>query len=139
MPNPLKVLRKLHNLETMAVQIYQVQIPRLADPAERELMTAARDNEMLHRDTSAGFLRLRKACPSLLRPFWWMVGQVLGRSTALLGRNALLGGDIAFEQKAVREYTGFAAAKVLEGEEALALARFLEDEKRHVANWKRLL
>src|SRR5512138_171467 len=135
---PLSMLRTLHNLETMAVQIYQVQIPRLSDPSERELMAAARDNERLHHDTFEGFLRRRRARPSWRRPFWWLVGQVLGRSAALPGRSALLGGDILFEEKAVREYAAFIAEKVLEGEEASALERFLEDEKRHVATWRRL-
>ena len=136
MRDVVPILRKLHNLETMAVEIYRVQIPRLTDPEERKLMVAAMDNEMLHRETFRSLLVKHSATLSPLRYAWWFVGQVLGLSTALLGRGMLFRGDMAFEEKAVREYSEIAAMEGFDAEEAGFLDRFLEDEKRHVAHWK---
>jgi demethoxyubiquinone hydroxylase (CLK1/Coq7/Cat5 family) len=102
-------------------------------------MAAAMANETLHRDTLRALLAARGASPSLLRAFWWLAGQALGRATALLGRSTLLRGDSAFEEKAVREYAVFVGEGGFNEEERAFLVRFLADEKRHVANWKALL
>ncbi len=135
----IRTLRKLHNLETMAVEIYLVQVPRLADPAEREMMAAAMENEKVHRQAFRGLLEGRGAALSPLRFVWWLAGRMLGLGTALFGRIALLAADAAFERKAVREYGEIIDRGLFAGDEACMLARFLEDEKRHAEAWQRLL
>jgi demethoxyubiquinone hydroxylase (CLK1/Coq7/Cat5 family) len=135
----VRILRKLHCLETMAVEIYRAQAARLEDRGEREMMAAAQENEAVHREAFRSILAERGAAPSPLRLFWWMAGRVLGTATALLGRHSLLAGDAAFERKAVREYGEIIDRGIFAGDEACLIARFLEDEKRHVANWQGLL
>jgi len=134
-----RILRRFHNLETMAVEIYRVQLSSLPEHAEHEMMVKAMENEMLHRETFQGLLDKHGASPSPMRLAWWVVGRVLGRSVALLGHSMLFRGDVAFEEKAVREYTETAGRGELDPEEREFFTRFLEDEKRHVANWKLVL
>jgi demethoxyubiquinone hydroxylase (CLK1/Coq7/Cat5 family) len=133
------ILKKLFNLEVMAVQIYRTQIGAMTDPDERSMMIAAMENEEHHRDTFHSLLRARGLAPSPVSNLFWIVGQTLGRVTSLLGRKAILKGDISFEDKATREYTQFIKEGNFTEEEKHFLVEFLEDEKRHSANWRRLL
>ena len=135
----VRILKKLFNLEVMAVQIYLTQIGAMTDPGERSMMVAAMENEEHHRDTFFSLLKARGMTPSPLSNLFWIVGQTLGRVTSLMGRKAILKGDISFEDKASREYTEFLRDVNFTGEEKGFLAEFLEDEKRHSANWRRLL
>ena len=135
----VRILKKLFNLEVMAVQIYLTQIGALIDPGERSMMIAAMENEEHHRDTFFSLLKARGLAPSPLYYLFWIVGQALGRVTSMLGRKAILKGDISFEDKASREYTQFIRDVNFTDEEKGFLAEFLEDEKRHSANWRRLL
>jgi demethoxyubiquinone hydroxylase (CLK1/Coq7/Cat5 family) len=135
----VRILKKLFNLEVMAVQIYRTQLGAMIDPDEKTMMSAAMENEEHHRDTFFSLLKARGMAPSPVSNLFWIVGQTLGRSTSLFGRKAILNGDIAFEDKATREYTEFLRDVNFTEEERGFLAEFLEDEKRHSANWRRLL
>jgi len=135
----VRILRKLFNLEVMAVQIYRTQMGALTDPGERSMMVAAMENEEHHRETFRSLLKIRGVSPSVLWPFYWLAGQTLGRSTALFGRKFLLLGDIAFEDKATREYSEFLQKGDFTDDERVFISEFLDDEKRHAANWRRLL
>ena len=135
----VQILKKLFNLEVMAVQIYRTQIGTMTDPGEKLMRAAAMENEEHHQETFRSLLRARDVAPSPLYRFFWLVGQILGRTTSLFGRKAVLRGDIAFEDKATREYTEFLREGNFTEEETAFLGEFLEDEKRHSANWRRLL
>jgi len=133
------ILKKFYNLEVMAVQIYRTQVNFLADKDEKSMMVAAMENEEHHRDTFRSLLKARGVKPSPRWPFFWLVGQILGRSTSLLGRKVLLRGDIAFEDKATREYSEFLHKGDFTDDERTFISEFLDDEKQHAANWRRLL
>jgi demethoxyubiquinone hydroxylase (CLK1/Coq7/Cat5 family) len=133
------ILKKLFNLEVMAVQIYRTQVDALAEVGERSMMVAAMENEEYHRETFRSLLKARGLSPSVRWPFYWIVGQILGRSTSLLGRKVLLRGDIAFEDKATREYSEIVHKGDFTDDERTFISEFLDDEKQHAANWRRLL
>ena len=135
----LGILRKFFNLEMMAVQIYRTQVGALVDEAESSMLAAAMVNEEHHRETFRSLLKARGISPSPLWPLYWFMGQTLGRSTALFGRKVLLKGDITFEEKAVREYSKFLREGNFTEEERTFISEFLQDEKRHAANWRGLL
>ncbi|MDF1525224.1 MAG: demethoxyubiquinone hydroxylase family protein [bacterium] len=136
----VRILKKLFNLEVMAVQIYGNQLGAMTEAGERSMMLAAMENEEHHRDTFRSLLQARNVAPSPLHALYWVVGQTLGRTTSLFGRKAVLRGDIAFEDKASREYAEFLRKeKNFTEEEKAFIGEFLEDEKRHSANWRRLL
>lgn len=103
------------------------------------MMEAALENEEHHRETIRSLLRTRGIAPFPLHTLYWIMGQTLGRTTFLCGRNAVLRSDIAFEDKAAGEYTEFLREGNFTGEETAFIREFLEDEKRHSANWRRLL
>ncbi|MDF1535796.1 MAG: demethoxyubiquinone hydroxylase family protein [bacterium] len=135
----VRILKKLFNLEVMAVEIYRTQLGALAGAGERSMMAAALENEEHHRETFRSLLQARGLAPSPLHNLFWIVGQAIGRTTSLLGRKAVLRGDITFEDKAAGEYTEFVKEGSFTEEEAAFIGEFLEDEKRHSANWRRLL
>ena len=135
----VRILKKLFNLEVMAVQIYRTQLGAMTEAGERSMMVAAMENEEHHRETFRALLRSRAVAPSPLYRLFWIVGQTLGRTTSLFGRKAVLRGDITFEDKAAREYTEFFSEGIFTDEEKAFIGEFLEDEKRHSANWRRLL
>jgi len=132
------ILKKLFNLEVMAVQIYMAQTGSMAGE-ERTMMVAARENEELHRETFRSLLAARGTRPPFYWPAFWLVGQTLGRVTSLFGRKAILRGDITFEDKATHEYADFIEMDCFNEKEMGFLKEFLEDEKRHSANWRALL
>ena len=134
-----RILKKLFNLEVMAVQIYRCQIGALADPEEKAMMVAAMENEQHHRETFRSLLAGRGMGPSPRWPFYWLVGQTLGRTTSLLGRSAVFRGDIAFENKAAHEYASFLERDWFTEEEREFIIEFMHDEERHSANWRKLL
>jgi demethoxyubiquinone hydroxylase (CLK1/Coq7/Cat5 family) len=135
----IRILKKLCNLEVMAVQIYRTQVGKLADPDEQSMMLSAMENEEHHRETFRSLLEKREVASSPRWPFFWLVGQILGRLTSLFGRKAILRGDIAFENKASREYSGFLDEGGFTEEETSHISEFLDDERRHSANWRKLL
>jgi demethoxyubiquinone hydroxylase (CLK1/Coq7/Cat5 family) len=135
----VRILKKLYNLEVMAVQIYRTQLGAMTETGERSMMVSAMENEAHHRETFHSLLQARNISPSPLYILFWIVGQTLGRITSLFGRKAVLRGDIAFEDKASREYTEFLREGNFTEKEKAFIHEFLEDEKRHSANWRRLL
>jgi demethoxyubiquinone hydroxylase (CLK1/Coq7/Cat5 family) len=135
----IRTLRKLFNLEVMAVQIYCTQLGAMAGASEREMMLAAMENEILHRETFRSLLSVRGASPSILWPLYWLAGQTLGRVTSFFGRTAVLKADILFEDRASVEYAHFLEKNGFNEDETAFLKSFLADEKRHSANWRALL
>lgn len=135
----VRILKKLFNLEVMAVQIYRTQIGSLKNPEERSMMVAAMENEIHHRETFRSLLKTRGLAPSPISNLFWIVGQTMGRVTSVLGRKAILMGNISFENKASREYAEFIRDVNFTEKEEAFLVEFLEDEKRHSANWRGLL
>ena len=60
----VRILKKLFNLEVMAVQIYRTQIDAMKNPDERSMMIAAMGNEEHHRETFRSLLKTRGLSPS---------------------------------------------------------------------------
>ena len=135
----VRILKKLFNLEILAVQIYRTQMKSLTNKGEKSMMADAMENEEHHRETFRSLLKARGFSPSVRWPLYWLVGQTLGRSTALFGRKVLLHGDIIFEDKATREYSEFLRKGDFTDDERTFISEFLDDEKRHAANWRELL
>ncbi len=135
----VRILKKLFSLEVMAVQIYRTQVGAMVDAEERSIMVAAMENEEYHRQTLRSLLKARGVAPSPGWPFFWLMGQTLGRTTSIFGRKTVLKADITFEDKASREYAGFIKEGDFTDQEMTFLSEFLEDEKRHSANWRGLL
>jgi ubiquinone biosynthesis monooxygenase Coq7 len=132
-----KGVRTLHNLETMATNIYRFQITR--EPCERNRqLIAAMCNEMTHMQDFQVKLFEYGWKPGIMRIWWWWVGFVFGFGTRLLGPKAMLKLGIWVETKAVHHYDELKklpwdedGMRIMEKDQA--------DEYGHINRWKHLL
>lgn len=133
------VLRSMYNLEVMATEIYRTQQGAFSSPEEKSLMKDAAENEKLHRESFRRLLEQRGGNPTAMRHLFRFAGQLLGRTTSLLGRGMVLRADAAFEKKAFGDYGKFLATTSFSEEEKDFVERFRDDERRHMENWKGML
>ena len=132
----LKALRKKHNFERSAVEIYSAQIRAFPEREIADRLKAAMANEQEHvNDLRARIGELEGDC-SRLGVFFQSAGKVLGFTTTLLGKIFLLKIDISIEKRAVKGY-GELLQKVDFDEKSRSLVqKNLEDEKVHIKRWE---
>jgi demethoxyubiquinone hydroxylase (CLK1/Coq7/Cat5 family) len=133
-----KALRKLHALETMAVNIYKYEISKRGTPLDIYL-TAAMANEMTHLQDFQTKLYEYNLRPGKLRFGFWLVGIVLGLGSRMMGRRRILKTGIWAEKKAVRDYGHFLRDVRWDEETIPIVEKDAADEAAHVARWTRLL
>jgi len=138
----LKAIRKglttLHTLETMAVNIYLNQITDDDTEHNRQLI-AAMCNEMTHLQDFQVKLLEYGWKPSTLRWAYWIVGFVIGFSSRLRGRKAVLRAGIWTEAKAVHHYGELLQTVEWDSETRRVIEKNRSDEQAHIDRWKRLL
>jgi ubiquinone biosynthesis monooxygenase Coq7 len=133
-----KATRKLHALETMAVNIYKYEITRKHKPLNTNLV-AAMANEMTHLQDFQTKLYEYGLRPRKTRFAFWMVGFSLGTGSRLLGPRRILTTNIWAEKKAVAEYQHFLRDVDWDEETRQLVAKDGSDEERHVERWTRIL
>ena len=132
-----KGVRTLHNLETMAVNIYKYQITREPSEHNRQLI-AAMCNEMTPVQDFQVKLYEYGWNPSILQPFWWMVGIVFGVGSRVCGAKAMLKLGIWVESKAVHHYDEL--KQLAWDEDGLKIVvKDQADECEHITSWRQLL
>jgi len=131
-------LLTLHTLELMAVNIYRFQITRKVSELNRQLI-AAMCNEMTHLQDFQVKLFEYGWRPSKLRWMYWIVGCVLGLSSRLMGREAILKADVWFETKAVHDYGELLQAVDWDDDTCRVIEKNQADERGHVSRWRALL
>ncbi|MFZ3062237.1 MAG: ferritin-like domain-containing protein, partial [Actinomycetota bacterium] len=136
MDQVVKALRKLHNLETMAVEIYRVQIGAFSGSEIAEKLVAAMENEQTHIDSFYESLTRSGGKPSPLRHLFWIVGKMAGFAPRLLGKRMILKGDIAFETKAVKDYSKMLQEIPFDDQTRKITEKNLHDEERHIRTWQ---
>ena len=133
-----KGLNTLHTLETMAVNIYKLQISR--KPTELNLqLIAAMGNEMTHLQDFQVKLFEYGFRPSKLRFLYWIVGLKIGLISRLLGSKAILKTGIWVEKKAVRHYSELLRDIKWDEETRRIIEKNQADEEGHINRWRRLL
>jgi bacterioferritin len=132
----LRALRKMHNFERFAVEVYCAQIRAFPEREIADRLEAAMANEQEHvNGLQARIGELRGTC-SWLGFFFQRAGRVLGFTTTLLGKIFLLKTDIWIEKRAVKDY-GDSLQKVDFDEKSRSLVqKNLEDEKVHIKRWE---
>ena len=133
-----KAMRKLHALETMAVNIYKYEITSARSPLNIQLV-AAMANEMTHLQDFQTKLYEYDLRPSKSRFAFWLVGFSLGTGARLLGPRRILKTNIWAEKKAVLDYQRFLRDVEWDEETRPFVARDGADEESHVARWTELL
>lgn len=133
-----KALLTLHTLETMATNIYRFQLSGESNELNRQLI-AAMCNEMTHKQDFEVKLHEFGWVPSKLRWVYWLVGLVLGLSSRLRGRDAVLRIGIWTETKAVNHYAQLLSS--VEWDEATReiVEKDQADEHGHINRWQEML
>jgi ubiquinone biosynthesis monooxygenase Coq7 len=141
-PERLKAIKKglltLHNLETMATNLYRFQITNKDTELNRTLI-AAMANEMTHVQDFQVKLFEYGWKPSL---FWWVYGIIgfkLGFFSRLLGEKMLLKAGIWVETKAVYHYGEFLRTIDWDTDTRKIIEKNQADEDGHINRWKELL
>jgi len=132
----LRALRKMHNIERFAVEIYRAQIRAFPEKEMADRLKAAMANEQEH----VNDLRVRigelGGTPSWLGLFFQMAGRLLGFITTLLGKVFLLKTDIRIEKRAVKDYGDFLQKVDFDEKSRGLIQKNLEDEKAHIKRWE---
>jgi ubiquinone biosynthesis monooxygenase Coq7 len=128
-PSPRQLVERIIRVDQAgeygAVRIYQGQRAVLGRRAScQEVLRRLEDEERRHLDTFNALIGQRRVRPTLLQPFWHVVGFALGAGTALLGEAAAMACTVAVEE-AIDEH--YAAQTALLGEDEAALKQTVED------------
>jgi ubiquinone biosynthesis monooxygenase Coq7 len=133
-----KGLRTLQTLETMAVNIYKLQISK--KPNELNLyLIAAMGNEMTHLQDFQVKLFEYGFKPSKFRILYWIVGVALGFISRALGNKAILKTGVWVEKKAVRHYGELLQSIKWDPQTRRIIEKDQADEEGHIERWRELL
>ncbi len=135
----IKTLRKCHNLETTAVQIYRVQINVFKKSSIADQLARAADNEQSHQDNFYSSLRRLGGAPSPAKPLFWMAGKIIGFVPRLFGKAMIMRANIAFENKAVEDFSKMLKTVPYDAETRSITEKTILDEERHVRDWTTVL
>jgi bacterioferritin len=132
----LRALRKMHNVERFAVEIYRTQIRAFPEKEIADRLKVAMANEQEHvNDLQARIRELGGTC-SWLGFFFQMAGKLLGFTTTLIGKMFLLKADIRIEKRAVEDYDNFLQKVDFDEKSRGLIQKNLEDEKAHIKRWE---
>jgi demethoxyubiquinone hydroxylase (CLK1/Coq7/Cat5 family) len=131
-------LLTLHTLEIMAQNIYKFQLTDEPSEFNRQLI-AAMTNELTHLQDFQARLYEFGWKPWKLRWAFWMAGFVIGYTSRLLGRTAILKAAIWLESKAVQHYGEFLETVDWDEDTRKIVEKNRSDEVGHVERWQRLL
>ncbi len=132
-----KGFKTLHNLETMAVAVYQFQITR-RNTEHGRLLIAAMINEMTHLQDFQSKLYEYGFRPFLFRLGFWIAGMSIGWISRAAGRKAVLKTGIWLESKAVNHYTELIRDIEWDEDSRAILEKDKCDEEHHIDTWKQL-
>ncbi len=126
MNEAMKALRKMHNLERLATEVYRVQTGAFREEEEiADRLQAAMLNQQEHID------HLKARIDEL-------GGSVspLGMTTRLLGKNCVLRTDIRIEEKAIKDCSAFLDRVDFDAKSRALIEKNTEDERLHVRRWQ---
>ena len=132
----LSALRKMHNFERLAVEIYRTQIRAFQEKEIADRLEAAMDNEQEHANELQTRIEELGGTPSWLGFFFQKAGKVLGFTTTLLGKMFLLKTDIWIEKRAIRDYGDFLQKVDFDEKSRDLIEKNIEDEKVHIKRWE---
>lgn len=139
MNKTLRTLRKLHNVERFAVEIYRTQIRAFPEKEIADRLKAAMATEQEHvNDLRACIGELGGSC-SWLGFLFQIAGKLLGFTTTLMGKVFLLNTDIWVERRAVKDYGDFLRKVDFDEKSRGLIQKNLEDEKAHIRMWEESL
>ena len=132
----LSALRKMHNFERLATEVYGAQIRAFPEKEIADRLKAAMDNEQEHVDGLRARIEELGGTISRMGFFFQMAGKLLGFTTTLLGRMRLLKTDVWIEQRAVKDYGDFLQKVDFDENSRGLIEKNIEDERVHIMRWE---
>jgi len=139
MDEALQALRKMHNMERFAVEIYSTQIGAFSEKEIADRLRAAMANEQEHVNDLQARIGELGGSPSWLGFLFQMAGKLLGFTSPLLGKVFLLKADIRLERRAVKDYGNFLQKVDFDEKSRVVIQENIEDEKAHIKRWEESL
>ncbi len=136
MNDGMVALRKMHNLERFATQIYRAQMTAFSEKEISDKLKIAGDNEQEHTDNLKARIESLGGEPSWQGFLFQMAGKILGLFTRIIGKMFILKTDIWTERKAVEHYGAFLQRLNFDEESKALIQKNLEDEKVHIKTWE---
>jgi len=128
-------LKELHALEVAAEAIYSRQIWRF-DGDLKESLVHAKENEKKHKDSLMSQLEDHGSGPHIIRYPMLLFGTLTGLLPSIVGKWAILMGNIIFENQAVFDYKAFLDEGNLDEDARRLVEENIEDEKDHIRVWE---
>jgi len=133
----MKALRKMHNMERLATEIYRMQTGAFSDEKElADRLHAAMLNEQEHIDNLKARIEDLGGSTSALGVAFQMAGKIMGRVPTLLGKNSVFKTDIWIEEKAIQDYGAFLQKLDFDAKSRDVIEQNTQDERVHVRRWK---
>ncbi len=129
-------LRKMHNIERFATEVYRAQIPAFPEKDITERLKAAMLNEQEHVDGLKARIEELGGTTSWLGFFFQIAGKSWGFATRFLGKMFILRADIWLERKAVTDYGDFLQKVDFDERSRALIQKNIGDEKTHVKRWE---
>jgi len=139
MDEALQALRKMHNMERFAVEIYSTQIGAFSEKEIADRLRAAMANEQEHVNDLQARIGELGGSSSWLGFLFQMAGKLLGFTSPLLGKVFLLKADIRLERRAVKDYGNFLQKVDFDEKSRVVIQENIEDEKAHIKRWEESL
>ena len=136
MNNVMHSLRKMHNIERLATEVYRAQIPAFPEKEIADRLKAAMSNEQEHIDDLKRRIEELGGTTSWLGFFFHMAGKSWGFATRLRGKMFILKVDMWLERKAVRDYDDFLQRVDFDEKSRALILKNIEDEKMHIKRWE---
>lgn len=137
MNEAMRALRKRHNLERLATEIYRAQRGAFREDKDiADKLQAAILNEQEHTDNLKARIEELGGGTSALGFGFQTVGKTMGMITRLLGKNTLLRTDIRIEEKAIKDYSAFLDKVNFDAKSRDLIKKNTDDERLHVRRWQ---
>lgn len=132
----LCALRKMHNFEKLAVEIYRAQVRAFPEKEIADRLEEAMANEQEHVNDLQARIEELGGNPSWAGFFFRMAGKFLGFATTLIGKVFLLKTNIRLEKRAVKDYGDFLQRVDFDEKSRSLIKKNIEDEKVHIKRWE---
>ncbi len=137
MTDVMKALRRMHNLERLATEVYRVQTGAFREEKElSDRLHAAKLKEQEHIDNLKARIEELGGGTSGLGMGFQKAGKTLGMITRLLGKNTMLRTDIRIEEKAIKDYSAFLGKVDFDAKSRALIEKNAEDERLHARRWQ---
>lgn len=126
-----RIIRVNHAGEYGAKRIYQGQLDVLKDSNDQALLKHMAKQEEEHLEYFTKKMQENRVRPSLLMPFWHLMGYALGKGSALLGKSSAMVTTEAIEEVINEHYQEQLQNPHLDKDMAEKIEQFRQEELEH--------